>query len=205
MASACGGGCPTPKPKPKPKPKPTPPSPTPSKGGKCPIDTLKITSISPPNQLIKFTTTTTTKHGLQSSLKFGPLPSPKPPGCPPPPPKPRKCPPPPPPPKPSNKCPPPPSKPTPTPSPSSQKCPIDALKLGVCANVLSSLLNISIGNPPVKPCCSLIQGLVDLEAALCLCTAIKANILGINLNIPISLSLLLNVCGKKVPSGFQCP
>ncbi|CAN1333429.1 pEARLI1-like lipid transfer protein 2 [Linum perenne] len=109
------------------------------------------------------------------------------------------------PPKPSNKCPPPPSKPTPTPSPSSQKCPIDALKLGVCANVLSSLLNISIGNPPVKPCCSLIQGLVDLEAALCLCTAIKANILGINLNIPISLSLLLNVCGKKVPSGFQCP
>ncbi|CAN1333425.1 pEARLI1-like lipid transfer protein 2 [Linum perenne] len=123
----------------------------------------------------------------------------------PPPPKPRKCPPPPPPPKPSNKCPPPPSKPTPTPSPSSQKCPIDALKLGVCANVLSSLLNISIGNPPVKPCCSLIQGLVDLEAALCLCTAIKANILGINLNIPISLSLLLNVCGKKVPSGFQCP
>ncbi|CAN1333433.1 pEARLI1-like lipid transfer protein 1 [Linum perenne] len=127
------------------------------------------------------------------------------PGCPPPPPKPRKCPPPPPPPKPSNKCPPPPSKPTPTPSPSSQKCPIDALKLGVCANVLSSLLNISIGNPPVKPCCSLIQGLVDLEAALCLCTAIKANILGINLNIPISLSLLLNVCGKKVPSGFQCP
>ncbi|CAN1333437.1 Lipid transfer protein EARLI 1 [Linum perenne] len=111
---------------------------------------------------------------------------------------PRKCPPPPPPPKPSNKCPPPPSKPTP-------KCPIDALKLGVCANVLSSLLNISIGNPPVKPCCSLIQGLVDLEAALCLCTAIKANILGINLNIPISLSLLLNVCGKKVPSGFQCP
>ncbi|CAN1185951.1 Lipid transfer protein EARLI 1 [Linum perenne] len=111
---------------------------------------------------------------------------------------PSNCPPPPPPPKPSNKCPPPPSKPTP-------KCPIDALKLGVCANVLSSLLNISIGNPPVKPCCSLIEGLVDLEAALCLCTAIKANILGINLNIPISLSLLLNVCGKKVPSGFQCP
>ncbi|CAN0842137.1 Lipid transfer protein EARLI 1 [Linum grandiflorum] len=124
-------------------------------------------------------------------------------GCPPPPPKPSKCPPPPPPPKPS--CPPPPSKPTPTPSPSSKKCPIDTLKLGVCANVLSSLLNITIGKPPVKPCCSLIEGLVDLEAALCLCTAIKANILGIHLNLPISLSLLLNVCGKNVPSGFQCP
>ncbi|KAK4728535.1 hypothetical protein R3W88_021523 [Solanum pinnatisectum] len=97
-------------------------------------------------------------------------------------------------------------KPKPTPSPSSKgKCPIDTLKLGVCANVLGNLLGVVLGNPPKKPCCSLIEGLVDLEAALCLCTAIKANILGINLNVPLSLSLLLNVCGKKTPSGFQCP
>nr|APC63891.1 lipid transfer protein T1 [Linum usitatissimum] len=97
-------------------------------------------------------------------------------------------------------------KPTPTPTPSGGgKCPIDALKLGVCADVLGSLLKLKIGNPPVKPCCSLINGLVDLEAAVCLCTAIKANLLGINLNVPLSLSLLLNVCEKKVPSGFQCP
>ncbi|XP_015083874.1 14 kDa proline-rich protein DC2.15-like [Solanum pennellii] len=97
-------------------------------------------------------------------------------------------------------------KPKPTPSPSSKgKCPIDTLKLGVCANVLGNLLGVVLGNPPKKPCCSLIEGLVDLEAALCLCTAIKANILGINLNVPLSLSLLLNVCGKKAPSGFQCP
>nr|GMD75055.1 14 kDa proline-rich protein DC2.15-like [Ipomoea batatas] len=80
-----------------------------------------------------------------------------------------------------------------------------ALKLGVCANVLNGLLNITIGNPPKKPCCSLIENLVELEAAVCLCTAIKANILGINLNIPLSLSLLLNVCSKKVPKGFTCP
>ncbi|KAI5602247.1 hypothetical protein BDE02_01G143900 [Populus trichocarpa] len=102
-------------------------------------------------------------------------------------------------------CPPPPKpKPTPTPSPSSGKCPKDALKLGVCADLLGSLLNVTVGTPPVEPCCSLIQGLLDLEAAVCLCTAIKANILGINLNIPVSLSLLLNVCGKKVPKDFQC-
>ncbi|CAI0413452.1 unnamed protein product [Linum tenue] len=87
----------------------------------------------------------------------------------------------------------------------SGKCPIDALKLGVCADVLGNLLKLKVGNPPVQPCCSLINGLVDLEAAVCLCTAIKANILGINLNIPLSLSLLLNVCKQKVPSGFQCP
>ncbi|CAI0413455.1 unnamed protein product [Linum tenue] len=77
--------------------------------------------------------------------------------------------------------------------------------LGVCADVLGNLLKLKVGNPPVQPCCSLINGLVDLEAAVCLCTAIKANILGINLNIPLSLSLLLNVCKQKVPSGFQCP
>ncbi|WMV43645.1 hypothetical protein MTR67_037030 [Solanum verrucosum] len=100
-------------------------------------------------------------------------------------------------------------KPTPKPCPpppysKEGKCPKDALKLGVCANVLSGLLNVTLGTPPVKPCCSLIGNLVDLEAAVCLCTALKANILGINLNIPISLSLLLNVCSKDVPKGFIC-
>ncbi|XVF52645.1 hypothetical protein PTKIN_Ptkin05aG0035100 [Pterospermum kingtungense] len=96
-------------------------------------------------------------------------------------------------------------RPTPTPTPSARgRCPRDALKLGICADLLGGLLNITIGTPPVQPCCTLIQGLVDLEAAVCLCTAIRANILGINLNIPLSLSLLLNVCSRNVPSGFQC-
>ncbi|ESQ29142.1 hypothetical protein EUTSA_v10023747mg [Eutrema salsugineum] len=94
--------------------------------------------------------------------------------------------------------------PSPSPTPTTEKCPRDALKLGVCANVLNGLLNITLGKPPVEPCCNLIKGLADLEAAACLCTALKGNILGINLNIPLSLSLLLNVCSKKVPPGFQC-
>ncbi|CAO2819841.1 unnamed protein product [Amaranthus hypochondriacus] len=84
-------------------------------------------------------------------------------------------------------------------------CPMDALKLGVCANVLNGLLNVTLGAPPVTPCCPLLGGLVDAEVAVCLCTAIKANILGINLNIPVSLSLLVNYCGRQVPRGFQCP
>ncbi|WZZ51506.1 hypothetical protein YC2023_051613 [Brassica napus] len=81
-------------------------------------------------------------------------------------------------------------KPTPSPSPATAKCPRDALKLGVCANVLNGLLNVTLGQPPVEPCCTLIKGLADLEAAACLCTALKANILGNNLNIPISLNKL---------------
>ncbi|CAI9264358.1 unnamed protein product [Lactuca saligna] len=85
-----------------------------------------------------------------------------------------------------------------------QTCPRDALKLGVCANLLGGLVKVELGSPPVKPCCSLIQGLADLEAAVCLCTAIKANVLGINLNVPLSLSLLVNVCGGEVPNGFVC-
>ncbi|XP_051131816.1 pEARLI1-like lipid transfer protein 1 [Andrographis paniculata] len=83
-------------------------------------------------------------------------------------------------------------------------CPRDTLKLGVCANVLNNLLHLTVGSSSKSPCCSLISGLADLDAAVCLCTAIKANVLGINLNVPVSLSLLLNFCGKKAPSGYQC-
>ncbi|RRT58092.1 hypothetical protein B296_00046321 [Ensete ventricosum] len=100
---------------------------------------------------------------------------------------------------------PPPSPPPPSPKPASDKCPVDTLKFAACANVLNGLISFEIGTPPKKPCCSLVGGLADAEAALCLCTALKADVLGLNLNIPISLSLLVNYCGKEVPAGFQCP
>jgi hypothetical protein len=95
-----------------------------------------------------------------------------------------------------------PSTPTPTPA-SFGRCPRDALKLGVCANVLG-LIKAKVGVPPTLPCCPLLEGLVDLEAAVCLCTVLKANILGIKLNLPIDLSLILNHCGRSVPTGFKC-
>ncbi|XP_020263452.1 14 kDa proline-rich protein DC2.15-like [Asparagus officinalis] len=78
------------------------------------------------------------------------------------------------------------------------------LKLGVWALDVLGLINLNIGKAPKTPCCSLLKNLANLEAAVCLCTAIKANVLGTNLNIPVDLSLLLNYCGKKVPTGFQC-
>ncbi|VAI92432.1 unnamed protein product [Triticum turgidum subsp. durum] len=83
-------------------------------------------------------------------------------------------------------------------------CSINTLKLGVCANVLN-LLKLKIGVPANEECCPLLGGLADLDAAVCLCTAIRANILGIKLNVPIDLTLLLNQCGKKCPSDFTCP
>ncbi|CAN4127601.1 unnamed protein product [Withania somnifera] len=84
-------------------------------------------------------------------------------------------------------------------------CPKDTLKLKACASLLNDLVHLVVGSSPAKTkCCSLIKGLADLDAAVCLCTAIKGNVLGINLNVPLSLSLLLNNCGKYVPKDFQC-
>ncbi|CAN1333442.1 14 kDa proline-rich protein DC2.15 [Linum perenne] len=84
------------------------------------------------------------------------------------------------------------------------KCPKDTLKLGVCANLLNDLVHLVVGTPATTPCCSFLGNLMDLEAAVCLCTALKADVLGMNLNVPIAMSLLLNVCGKTAPEGFMC-
>ncbi|KAJ9188478.1 hypothetical protein P3X46_003834 [Hevea brasiliensis] len=75
----------------------------------------------------------------------------------------------------------------PCPSPvATATCPRDTPRLGVCSKLLNDLLHLVVGTPQKKPCCPLIQGLADLEAAVCLCTVLKANVLGINLNVPIS-------------------
>ncbi|CAL5198012.1 unnamed protein product [Lathyrus oleraceus] len=87
--------------------------------------------------------------------------------------------------------------------PKNPTCPRDTIKLGVCADILG-LINVQLGKPPKTPCCSLIDGLANLEAAVCLCTALKANVLGISLNLPINLSLILDYCGKGVPKEFVC-
>ena len=53
----------------------------------------------------------------------------------------------------------------------------------------------------------LLEGLVDLEAAACVCTALRAKVLGVvNLNVPLAIALdrLLNTCGRDVPAGFTC-
>ncbi|PWZ54832.1 Cortical cell-delineating protein [Zea mays] len=106
----------------------------------------------------------------------------------------------------STNCPSPPMTPTPTtPQPppsdgggggngSAGSCPIDALKL-----------ELNIGVPDDEQCCPLLQGLADLDAAVGLCLAIRANILGIVLNVPIDLTLLLNYCHKDRVASFTCP
>ncbi|XP_038679496.1 putative lipid-binding protein AIR1 [Tripterygium wilfordii] len=80
-------------------------------------------------------------------------------------------------------------------------CPRSVLDLKVCANVLN-WVNVKVGDS--SPCCKLIDNLVDLDAAVCLCTALKASVLGAKLDIPVSFKLLLNDCNKKVPVDFKC-
>ncbi|KAH9712094.1 Hydrophob seed domain-containing protein [Citrus sinensis] len=102
--------------------------------------------------------------------------------------------------------PPPPPSVTYPPAPKQQTCPIDALKLGACVDVLGGLIHIGLGDSAKEKCCPLLQGLADLDAAICLCTAIRLEALNlINLLVPISLQILVNDCGKYPPAGFQCP
>ncbi|MGD7201742.1 HPS-like domain-containing protein [Ralstonia pseudosolanacearum] len=75
----------------------------------------------------------------------------------------------------------------------------------MCADMLGGLVNLVIGTPASSPCCSLLSGISNAEAALCLCTAIKANVLGyVKLDVPVAVSLLVNACGLKTPKGFKC-
>ncbi|CAO2826362.1 unnamed protein product [Amaranthus hypochondriacus] len=84
------------------------------------------------------------------------------------------------------------------------KCPKDTLKYGVCGSWLGLVTEV-IGTKPSPECCTLIKGIADVEAVVCLCSALKSNVLGVvNVNMPVALSLLLNACGNKLPSGFKC-
>lgn len=84
------------------------------------------------------------------------------------------------------------------------KCPKDTLKFGVCGSWLGLATEV-VGTNPSPECCTVVEGIADLEAAVCLCTALKANVLGIvTLEPPMALSLLLSGCGKQIPEGFQC-
>ncbi|CAM0943221.1 unnamed protein product [Alopecurus aequalis] len=110
-----------------------------------------------------------------------------------------------PPPPPVSSSPPPTSSSSPPPSSTNDTCPINTLKLSVCANVLN-LLKLKLGLPGSKQCCPLLAGVAELDAAVCLCTAIRPINLGvINLDVPLAINLLLNPCGKTRPPGFTCP
>ncbi|KAF9615228.1 hypothetical protein IFM89_022490 [Coptis chinensis] len=99
----------------------------------------------------------------------------------------------------------PPSKVSPSSPPSDLFCPMDILKLGMCGNLLNSgLRNLVVGGQPSSQCCALFDGLDDLGAVTCICEALKANLLGINIQWSVSIKLLIDTCGKSIPPSFNC-
>ncbi|XP_057838296.2 14 kDa proline-rich protein DC2.15-like [Cryptomeria japonica] len=96
-------------------------------------------------------------------------------------------------------CPPPPARPT---GSGPLVCPKDTLQLGACVDILK-LVHVVVGDPKQHRCCSVLGDFIELDAAVCLCTAVKANILGLDISIPVALNLLIT-CGKQVPSSFVC-
>ncbi|XP_019183904.1 PREDICTED: 36.4 kDa proline-rich protein-like isoform X2 [Ipomoea nil] len=93
-----------------------------------------------------------------------------------------------------------PAKPCP---PAAATCPIDTLKLGACVDLLGGLVHVGLGDPAVNECCPILKGLVELEAAACLCTTLKIKALNLSIYVPLALQLLVT-CGKTPPPGYTC-
>ncbi|KAK4783466.1 hypothetical protein SAY86_007840 [Trapa natans] len=94
-------------------------------------------------------------------------------------------------------------KPCPPPPKQKDTCPIDTLKLGACVDLLGGLVHIGLGDPVVNQCCPVLSGLVELEAAICLCTTLKLKLLNLKIYVPLALQLLVT-CGKTPPPGYTC-
>ncbi|KAL3840753.1 hypothetical protein ACJIZ3_025344 [Penstemon smallii] len=85
------------------------------------------------------------------------------------------------------------------PPPGGPTCPIDTLKqLGACVHDLVGGLGANNNK-----CCPIIAGLVQVEAAACLCATLKIKALNLKIYVPIALQLLLT-CGKTPPPGYTC-
>uniref|UniRef100_A0A0D9VY99 Bifunctional inhibitor/plant lipid transfer protein/seed storage helical domain-containing protein n=1 Tax=Leersia perrieri TaxID=77586 RepID=A0A0D9VY99_9ORYZ len=84
-------------------------------------------------------------------------------------------------------------------------CPTNALAdLKVCADVLV-LLKLKINVPANQQCCPLLGNLVNLDVAACLCAAIRLSVLGIPINLPLDVPLVLNYCGRNASAaGANC-
>ncbi|KAK3010406.1 hypothetical protein RJ639_012893 [Escallonia herrerae] len=68
----------------------------------------------------------------------------------------------------------------------------------VTHQVLGGLVHIGLGNPVENICCQVIQDLLELEATICLCTAISLKLLNLNIFIPLAFQVLVN-CGLTPP------
>ncbi|KAK2999106.1 hypothetical protein RJ639_040047 [Escallonia herrerae] len=71
----------------------------------------------------------------------------------------------------------------------------------VTHQVLGGLVHIGLGNPVENICCQVILDLLELEAAVCLCTAISLKLLDLNIFIPLALQVLVTCGLTPLPGG----
>ncbi|KAK9271638.1 hypothetical protein L1049_002001 [Liquidambar formosana] len=77
--------------------------------------------------------------------------------------------------------------------------------MGGCVDVLGGVAEYNgLGNSVENACCPLLQGLVEVDAAMCLCTTMRRKLINPNRFIPLALQALAT-CGKIPPPGFTCP
>ncbi|KAL2341416.1 hypothetical protein Fmac_009356 [Flemingia macrophylla] len=80
--------------------------------------------------------------------------------------------------------------------PPAQECP----ELGLCVN---NVLGI-IGSPsPSAQCCSLLGGLLQINATVCICDKVRVNILGIPIVLDVDVIALVNLCNHNT-TGIIC-
>lgn len=92
------------------------------------------------------------------------------------------------------------SSPSPQPlTPAPRNCYTDPLELIIC----SPLINQGPLWPHNQPCCGLL-GLIGIELDTCLCLALKSNILGWSIDMPVALDLILSFCQFTIAPAFRC-
>jgi len=93
---------------------------------------------------------------------------------------------------------------------STSKCTMDMVRLGVCLNVLNGLVDVKVGRPTREECCSVIDHVLALDVAACVCLNVGVGLLYniVKVDIPLKVNVLLNTCrrdkGDRVPKKYQC-
>ncbi|ESW19596.1 hypothetical protein PHAVU_006G138600 [Phaseolus vulgaris] len=76
--------------------------------------------------------------------------------------------------------------------------PPECPELGLCLDVLNLGNTLSPGNN----CCSILGGLVQVNATVCICDKARTQILGIPLNINLVVSQIIDLCRQN--QTFTC-
>ncbi|KAK7332445.1 hypothetical protein VNO80_29197 [Phaseolus coccineus] len=68
--------------------------------------------------------------------------------------------------------------------------PLECSKLDLCLNILNLGEKLHTGNE----CCSILGGLVEANATLCICDQVRTRIIGIPITLDIVLELIADLC-----------